>query len=497
MRNRRWLSAVPVAALVLLAACQTPTPVAPSAAGSSSARPSEFTVMTTVPITQADPAAITDDASAIVAYNVFQRLMTALPGQQALKPDAASDCQVRSPTVYECTLKEDLQFSNGDELTTSDVKFSVERAYRLASPGSSATQLAALDRVQIVSPLVIRFLLKWPDRNFGFALAGPAASIVDEDVYDKDEVLPPRTPPGGSGPFALTALTDAGALFTRYERYNGANPVSLPVINLVYAADSGAVEQAMEHNHVDVVYRGLSSPAIKRFTAQMGTTQDGRTSTGYAKTTLPNTRVHRLLWNVASPHRLDASLRRALAVSLQGDRTLDSIIPDSVEGHVHSFPLGGSPTVRPPKGKRITLTLSYGSRIPDERDRAQQVRDRIESAAGVSVRLTPDDAGADVLLSDQGAWTYTPFAWLQPYLDAPLPGSADKIDELSLRARGTTDAGVRDVALSEIQQQAAADAVVLPISQDDETIFLGPQVTLLEPAFGPGWQLGLWSMRQG
>ena len=61
--------------------------------------------------------------------------MTADPGGSVLKPDAARDCLFTSSTTYTCTLNEDLAFHNGHPLTSSDVKFSIERAARLNVPG--------------------------------------------------------------------------------------------------------------------------------------------------------------------------------------------------------------------------------------------------------------------------------------------------------------------------------------------------------------------------
>ena len=62
---------------------------------------------------------MTDAASAVLALNVFQRLMTADPGQSVLKPDAARDCLFTAPTTYTCTLNENLRFHNGHPLTSS------------------------------------------------------------------------------------------------------------------------------------------------------------------------------------------------------------------------------------------------------------------------------------------------------------------------------------------------------------------------------------------
>ena len=61
-------------------------------------------------------------------------------------------------------------------------------------------------------------------------------------------------------------------------------------------------------------------------------------------------------------------------------------------------------------------------------------------------------------------------------------------------ARSTTDMAARDRLLAEVQLQAAADMIVLPISQEDDTVFYAGPVKVHEPRFGPGWQLALWSV---
>ena len=206
MPRRRTRLVAAILAVTALLGCRTPgqepspTPTTPGAT------PRPFTVLTTDPIRVADPAAITDAASTVLAYNVFQRLMTADPGHSAPKPDAARDCLFTAPTTYTCTLNENLQFHNGHPLTSADVKFSIERATRLNVPGSSASLLSSLRRIETPDDLTIRFQLSRVDNQFGWALASPAASIVDEEVYDADRVQDPKSPVVGSGPFEVESL---------------------------------------------------------------------------------------------------------------------------------------------------------------------------------------------------------------------------------------------------------------------------------------------------
>ena len=209
-RGDRRIAALGAAFTVLLSVsgCQLNSSVSPSPTPSG-APPRPFTVMSTDLVRVTDPAAITDAASAVVSLNVFQRLMTADPGQSVLKPDAARDCIFTSTTIYSCTLNEGLTFHNGHPLTASDVKFSIQRATRLNVAGSSTSLLSSLRRIETPDDRTVRFRLSRPDTQFGWALASPAASIVDEEVYPQDDIRPPNESVVGSGPFPWHTATSA------------------------------------------------------------------------------------------------------------------------------------------------------------------------------------------------------------------------------------------------------------------------------------------------
>ena len=119
--------------------------------------------------------------------------------------------------------------------------------------------------------------------------------------------------------------------------------------------------------------------------------------------------------------RSNKGLRQAIAVALQGDRTSDSTVPTGVEGHISAFPLGGKASPKVTWKNRINLTLGFDASMPNGQDLAAQSRSRLENTGGLSGQLKPGDLNADLNLVDRKAWTSTALAWLQPYLDAPLP----------------------------------------------------------------------------
>ncbi len=492
-RATHLLLAVLVATLSVLAGC---TPVGPpTTSPSASPTPREFTLLTTGPMTTADPAIAIGDTDSMLVTSVYQRLMMVLPATGELKPDAATDCLFTSKLVYECTLPELLFFHNGHVLDSSDVRFSLQRALRIDAAGTSIRLLAALKRIEIRDAQTIRFHLSWADNQFGYALAGQAAAIVDEEVFNPDTTLPLQTLPIGSGPYAVRTIEAEQATFAKFEKYLGPKTGLLPALRLLIATDSVAAETAIAEGTADVVWRSLDNAGLQRVTDEIAGSAEKRTAKGFSRYPLPGLRVTQLVWNPDARLRGSAELRRGVALALQADRTLDSLVPIGVPEHAKAFPLGGRPRLPALSGSRIIMTLGYSPTAPGHADLANVLRSRIEGLDGVSVRLVTAGA-ADLWLTDAPAWVNNATGWLQRYISSPLTGSEAKLEALDRRARTTTGVA-RTVALTELQQQAAVDNTVLPVSQTDGILFFGKGVTVIGQPFGSGQALGFWGITRG
>lgn len=192
--------------------------------------------------------------------------------------------------------------------------------------------------------------------------------------------------------------------------------------------------------------------------------------------------------------RSNKALRQAIAVALQGDRTSDSIVPTGVEGHISAFPLGGKASPKVTWKNRINLTLGFDASMPNGQDLAAQIRSRLENTGGLSVQLKPGDLNADLNLVDRKAWTSTSLAWLQPYLDAPLPAAESTVSTIEIEFRATTNDAAANRLLAALQRQSAVDLTMLPVSQSDEHLYVRRGVGLSGGSFGPGWQLGFFGI---
>jgi peptide/nickel transport system substrate-binding protein len=141
-------------------------------------------------IQRLDPASVfsTEDQEPI--FQAFGSLFNSLPGDLALKPDLAESGEFISPREYEVRLRPGLSFSNGNELTASDVKHSIERTINIDDPNGPQLLLQQLDEVVLVDELTLVFkLLNEFDQTFPYVLSSVAAVVVDEDVFPADRVL--------------------------------------------------------------------------------------------------------------------------------------------------------------------------------------------------------------------------------------------------------------------------------------------------------------------
>ena len=149
-RNKLW-SVLAVSALIgTLAACGNEADSSGSGSGDGSGDGGEaatgapWILGTTDAVTSIDPAGSYDFGSWNIQYNIFQQLMTVPANGSEPEPDLAESCDYDDPQTITCKLTEGATFSNGDELTSSDVLFSFQRNVEIADPNGSSVLLLSL-----------------------------------------------------------------------------------------------------------------------------------------------------------------------------------------------------------------------------------------------------------------------------------------------------------------------------------------------------------------
>ncbi|WP_455432405.1 ABC transporter substrate-binding protein [Streptomyces laurentii] len=147
--STKWLTAPLAASLAatLLSGCGT------QQGGDSGSSEDTVRIGMSDEILAIDPAAGYDPGSWILFNNVFQTLVAFPNGGSRPAPEAARQCGFSAgSTVYTCTLRDGLTFSNGNPLTSEDVKFSFERTLKIDDPSGPASLLSSIDTIETPDP---------------------------------------------------------------------------------------------------------------------------------------------------------------------------------------------------------------------------------------------------------------------------------------------------------------------------------------------------------
>ncbi|MCW4459300.1 ABC transporter substrate-binding protein [Microbacterium sp. MPKO10] len=224
---------------------------------------------TTDKITTIDPAGSYDNGSFAVMNQIYPFLMNTPYGSPDVEPDIAESAEFTSPNEYTVTLKDGLTFANGNELTSSDVKFSFERTLKIDDPNGPASLLNNVDSIEAPDDLTVVFTLKSEnDQTFPQVLSSPAGPIVDEDVFSADELTPDKDIVDGkafAGQYSIESYD-----FNNLIQYK-ANPdyqgvlgaAENDVVNVKYYSESSNLKLAVQEGDIDVAYRSLSATDVE------------------------------------------------------------------------------------------------------------------------------------------------------------------------------------------------------------------------------------------
>ncbi|WP_312676668.1 ABC transporter substrate-binding protein [Microbacterium sp.] len=265
-RGRVGLAALAFGASALLLAGCAGGSTGGSTDGAASGDP--IVVGTTDKVTTLDPAGSYDNGSLAVQTQVFPYLVNTDYNSTEVVPDLAESAEFTSPTEYTVKLPEGLKWSNGHDLTSSDVKFSFDRNVKIADPNGASSLLYNLDSVETPDDTTVVFKLKTAnDQVFPFILTSFPGAIVDEEVFSADAVTPDQEivdADAFGGPYSITSWDfNKTVEFTPNENYKGLldAPVNSGVI-LSYFAESSNLKLAVQEGDVDVAYRSLSATDV-------------------------------------------------------------------------------------------------------------------------------------------------------------------------------------------------------------------------------------------
>ncbi|PRY70248.1 peptide/nickel transport system substrate-binding protein [Glaciihabitans tibetensis] len=225
-------------------------------------------VGTTDKVTFIDPAGSYDNGSFVVMNQIYPFLMNSMPGTADVVPDIAESAEYTAPNDFTVVLKEGLTFANGNELTSSDVKFSFDRQTAIADENGPSVLLGNLESVEAVDDTTVVFhLTAGDDQTFAQILSSPAAPIVDEEVFSADSVTPDDDIIAGNAFAGQYTITDYDfnnlIAFEANPDYDGVlGAPETDVVQMKYYTEASNLKLDVQEGGVDVAYKNLSATDI-------------------------------------------------------------------------------------------------------------------------------------------------------------------------------------------------------------------------------------------
>lgn len=508
------------ATAILLAGCAGGGGDSSSDGGDASGEP--ILVGTTDKITSIDPAGSYDNGSFAVMNQIYPFLFNSAYGTADVTPDIAESGEFTSPTEYTVKLKEGLTFANGNELTSSDVKFTFDRQLTIADENGPSYLLGNLDSVEAPDDLTVVFTLKNPnDQTWEQILSSPAAPIVDEDVFSADSVTSDDDIVAGEA-FAGQYTIDSYKVnelisYVPFADYKGALPAAENAgVTVKYYADPSNLKLDIEGGDIDVAYRSLSATDI----------DDLSTNDAVKIVEGPGGEIRYIVFNFDTQPfgatTAEADPAKALAVRQAAADLIDrdaiaedvykgtytplySYVPQGLTGATEPLKElygdgNGGPDVEAAKARLeeagvqipVALNLQYNGDHygPSSGDEYAAVKSQLEEGGLFTVNLAQTewvqyskDRTADVYPAYQLGWFpdysdadnyLTPFFSEDNFLVNHYSNA--EVQQLITDQASETDAATRQADIEQIQALVAADLSTLPLLQGTQVAIVGADV---------------------
>jgi peptide/nickel transport system substrate-binding protein len=499
--------------------------------GGATGSGSSFILGTTETVTAMDPAGSYDFGSWNMQYNIFQQLVNIPPGGTTPQGDAAKSCTYQDPKTLTCHLQPGLTFSNGDKLTSSDVKFSFERNIAINDPNGSAVLLGSITdasdpnnpklasgAIETPDPTTVVFHLNKPDTTFIKVLTTATASIVDEQVFPADKLLPDNKVIG-SGPYELSQYK-AGeqAVLSANPKYTGAHKPKTDRIFVQYFNDPAPLKQAIASGQVDIAWRTLSPTDLNSLesNSDVNVIRGKGSEFRYWVFDLKTQVGKQLAIRQAVAQLID---RQAIAQKAY-DGTVQpsySIVPPGFAGQKDSFKTKyGSPSVSKAKAlldkahiqTPITIKLGYTPTHygPNTVDEANELARELNNSGLFKASVGDAEWEQYQTLYKQGAYDLYILGWYPDFLDADnylTPFLRDggfyangynnpQVNSLLDQELGSTNPQEREKTFGQIQDIVAQDVPLVPSWNGQNVAVAGKDMTGIAQTLDPTYIFRFW-----
>lgn len=467
---------------------------------------------TTDKLSVLDPAKCYDFYTWEVFNNIGEGLMKYKPGTTDLEMGIAESYNVSLDGLsYTFRLRSGLEFTDGEALNATAVKWSIDRVMRLnLEPAWLVSEF--VDHVDVVNTLTVKFVLRKAVSYFIALLATPTSFPVSSKSFPANETAEPTV--GHYGPYKIKNwVRDVELNLEANPDYYGTQPKTKE-FGIKFFADASSLRLAVETGEIDIAWKTLRPMDVLDLKAGGVLTVEE----------VPGPFIRYIVCRCNQTPFDNVLLRQAVAAAVDRERICTDVYKDTVEPLYTMIPIGmwshndtflteyGEHNIT--KAREFLTQAGYSetnkfafdlwytpTHYGDlEADVAAVIKDNLEETGMMTVTLKSAEWRtyvSDYLMS--GVMPILLLGWYPDYIDpddyttvflhsewSPSNGvfyNNTQMDQLLEQASVNVTVSGRTTLYNQVQMLMAKDAPVIPLFQGKLTAVFWPNVrgVVLDP----------------
>ena len=272
----------------------------------------------------------------MIPLSVFDRLLEVQlneDGSTELVNSIAEDYSISEDGLtYSFTLRDDVYFSDGTQLTSEDVAYTFTRMFTLEESvqtdfttgikGAQAIldgEADTLEGVNVIDDLHFEIILEEPFAGFLSVLATPTCCIMSkanvEEAGDDFGMVPEKTI--GSGPYMVTEWVANDSMKLERNPYYWGEPASAAEVDIKVYPEAASMNMAFQNGEIDILDCDFIDTAIVQSVYE----------TGYAEQMVEVSRLgtYYMTMNTQIEPMNDVNVRKAIQMAVDRQSILDAI----------------------------------------------------------------------------------------------------------------------------------------------------------------------------
>lgn len=262
-----------------------------------------------------DPHFTTDQYSQRVIANIYDRLVE-VDDDMNIVPSLAESWEIVDNTTTKFNLRKGVKFHSGKELKASDVKYSLEKAMASPSLGSLYT---LFDSVEVVDDNTVLIKTKKPFGALLYHLTHKSASILNEEFVEENNGEINQVA-DGTGAYSLDSWTAGDNIVLKRNKDYFRGEPAIEYIKIRSIAEENSKVIGLETGEIDIA-ADLESMSRKTVLENKDLTLAETSSFS----------VQYLGMNVEKEYLKDPNIRKAIAMAIDKDIIIDTILMGAME----------------------------------------------------------------------------------------------------------------------------------------------------------------------